>query len=321
MAYTIVDDYPEDPRTLIGYVEFYITNVCNLNCHNCNRFNNYHLRGHQLWQDHAAVYAEWAKHVRFQKVTILGGEPLLNPSLLDWVKGINQLWNKAVQIQTNGTRINKVPGLYEVLLQSGIDPRLPWVRNWIGISMHNEADRDRLYEEIHKFLQPPIRMVKKHDAENHNNSVTMGAAQAFIDKNNVRIPVWDYDSFYTAAITFNESGRHTLHNSDVKLAHDNCGFVRYKCYHFIGGALYKCGPVALFPEFDKQFNLDISDQDRELLNSYRPLEVSQFADRGQQFLATIDDPIPQCKFCPSNYSANTTIRAVSKKPNSTSGFQ
>ena len=35
----------------LDYCEFYITNVCNLSCNGCNRFNNYKFRGFQRWED------------------------------------------------------------------------------------------------------------------------------------------------------------------------------------------------------------------------------------------------------------------------------
>jgi molybdenum cofactor biosynthesis enzyme MoaA len=40
----------------INLLEVYITNVCNLSCRGCNRFNNYNFKGHQLWADHADEY-------------------------------------------------------------------------------------------------------------------------------------------------------------------------------------------------------------------------------------------------------------------------
>ena len=97
----------------------------------------------------------------------------------------------------------------------------------------------------------------------------------------------------------------------------------FKCYHFIKGALYKCGPVALFPEFDLQHNLDISAEDRNLINSYAPLQVEQYEQRGQEFLEQIDQVIPQCKFCPefSHDEENSVVFATLKKAGSTSGFE
>lgn len=310
----IPDEDQHDPRTFIPNIEFYITNVCNLSCSNCNRFNDYDFKGWQRWSDYAEQYQLWAKHVRLQRITILGGEPLLNPSLLDWVDGINQLWGKTVQVLTNGTRLNHVPNLYDRLIKF-TDPKYPWVHNWLGVSLHNENDRERCFEEIRRFLKGTVSYYTRAQDPDKTN----GANHAFVDSNGMRVCVWEYDEFYNAAVQRRE-GRFTLHDSDVTLAHKYCGFAMYKCYHFIRGLLYKCGPVALFPEFDQQHSFDISSQDRELLNSYQPLAATEFETRGTDFLAHIDDPIPQCKFCPVNQD-HRKIYAVSKKANAVSGYE
>lgn len=310
----IPDEDRHDPRRFIPNVEFYITNVCNLTCLNCNRFNNYDFKGWQRWSDYQSKYELWATHVRLQRVTILGGEPLLNPSLLDWVDGINTLWGKSVQVLTNGTRLNHVPDLYDRLI-TFTDPRYPWVHNWLGVSLHNENDRERCFEEIKKFLRGKITYYSAADGVEHTN----GGNHAFVDSNGMRVCVWEYDDFYNAAVQRNSQDRLTLHNNDPMLAHQGCGFAQFKCYHFIRGGLYKCGPVGLFPEFDQQHALNISDEDRLLLNSYQALWPDQFEQRGQEFLDHIDDVIPQCKFCPT-ISGNQKIYAVSKKLNSISSF-
>ena len=80
------------PKLHIPYVEFYIINVCNLACAGCNRFNDYNFTGYQRWSDYASVYQQWAEQVDVGSIGILGGEPLLNPTFMDWVQGINQLW-------------------------------------------------------------------------------------------------------------------------------------------------------------------------------------------------------------------------------------
>ena len=72
-------------------VEFYITNVCNLTCDECNRFNNFSFKGWQRWQDYEAIYADWNSKLDIQQLVILGGEPLLNPSICEWITGINSL--------------------------------------------------------------------------------------------------------------------------------------------------------------------------------------------------------------------------------------
>ena len=81
----------------------------------------------------------------------------------------------------------------------------------------------------------------------------------------------------------------------------------------IKGKLFKCGPVALFPEFHQQHNFDLSLEDIELLNSYKPLCVEEFEEHGQQFLIDIDNALPQCKFCPVNVTLDLIYPTVKGK--------
>ncbi len=89
---------------LFPVVEFYITNVCNLSCRGCNRFNDLNFKGHQRWADHADAYEAWSKRLDLPRITIIGGEPTLNPDLELWVSNLRRLWpNAVIMVQTNGT--------------------------------------------------------------------------------------------------------------------------------------------------------------------------------------------------------------------------
>ena len=304
------DEHPNDPRIYVPNIEFYITNVCNLACPQCNRFNDHNFTGGQDWKDYEEVYTAWSKKIRLQKVTILGGEPLLNPSICDWICGLNRLWDKRVNLLTNGTRLNQVPGLYDAMMsyrKAG--------GNWIGISVHNVNDLDRYFEEVKKFLPGKLDFWEGKD-----NTRTWGADYAFEDKNQVRVNLYIQNSFYKSAVQKNNLGKFTLHQSDPTEAHNLCGFAKCQNYHFIRGKLYKCGPAGLFPEFDQQHHFDITDEDRILLNSYQPLTVDEFDTCGQQFVDNIDEVIPQCKFCPVLKEENQEIQALNKVKNATSSF-
>ena len=307
------DEHPEDPRIYVPNIEFYITNVCNIACPDCNRFNNHDFTGWQRWSDYEADYTAWADRIRLQRVTILGGEPLMNPDICKWIIGINQLWGKCVNVLTNGTRLNHTPGLYDAIMNYRKN-----IGNWIGVSVHNVGDLERHFEEARKFLKGPLKFWTRKEHPDR----TWGADYAFEDANQVHVHYWIQDSFYPAAVQQTYNGKFTLHNSDPVLAHDSCGFAKFQCYHFIRAKLYKCGPVALFPEFDQQHHFDISDQDRDLVNNYPALGVDEFDSRGQQFINDIDDVIPQCKFCPvsKNNNSNNTIQSLNKVKNATSSF-
>ncbi len=277
-------------------VDFYITNVCNLTCENCNRFNNYNFKGWQDWKDYEKIYQRWGELVELRAITIMGGEPMLNPSIKDWVNGLNRIFNIEVQVLTNGTRFRQNKDLYDSLLYCS--PRTQ-ARNHIGVSLHNVDDFGSfMQEDILDFLAPGAKMYPK----THENNV-WNSDWHFIDKNGVIVNVYISNMFGQSAIYKNNYARYTLHNNDPVLAHDNCSFARFKSYHFIRGKLYKCGPAALFPEFDQQHKFDISDQDRALINSYRALDVENFAEYSQEFFDKLDRPIPQCKFCPTQFNA------------------
>ena len=271
-------------------VDFYITNVCNLTCQNCNRFNNFNFKGWQDWKEYQPVYEQWGKIVELRAITIMGGEPFLNPTLKDWIAGLNRIFDIEVQVLTNGTRFLQTPGVYDSMLWKHPVKK---IQNHIGVSLHTPEDFEQIRSDIHQFLQGTVKEYGK-------NENAWGADWQFADSNGVMINVYTVDHFTKSAILLQPDGTYTLHNNDPVKAHEYCAFAQWKSYHFIRGKFYKCGPSALIPEFDSQHQLDISDQDRTLLHSYQPLTVDNFTDYHEEFFANLDNPIAQCKFCPKS---------------------
>jgi organic radical activating enzyme len=283
-------------------VDFYITNVCNYTCENCNRFNNHHFTGWQQWSDYADIYAEWAKRVTLSSAVIMGGEPTLNPSLTDWITGLNNTFRVRVQVLTNATRLQYVDGLYDIMARP---LRKRGLMNTIGISLHNHDDFETIRNNIMSFLSSGVqewgRLINVPAptiAPEHNR--LYNSDYSAMDQNGVLINAWVSNTFTEAAILKTAQGNFTLHNNtpeQTAQAFNACAFRQFKSYHFIRGKLYRCAPVALMPEFDQQHHLEISDQDRILLNSYQPLTIENYAEYSEQFYKTIDDSVSQCKFC------------------------
>jgi organic radical activating enzyme len=289
-------------RTLINKLEFYITNVCNLTCSDCNRYNNYKFSGHWRWADAEPVLSQWAKKIQITQLVILGGEPLLNPDITQWITGLSKLWPRSegscVQVQTNGTRLDLVEGLYEALGTS----------NWIGVSLHDPKHKEILFSRIRNFLRHPIIETEEPDH-------FVGSRWQFFDAHRRSLHVWDNSVFGTSNIIQQANGIFGLYNSNPDLAHEICSFRQFKNYHMIRGKIYKCGPVALMSEFDEQYPFDISEEDRALIHApNRGLAVDEFDQRGHDFFANIDRVIPQCKFCPESYEFRP-ITFTKLKPN------
>lgn len=289
-------------RILIDKLEFYITNVCNLTCNGCNRYNNYKFSGWQSWDEAEPILTRWAEKIDIRHPVILGGEPLLNPDIIKWIKGVNALWpdHSGVQVQSNGTRIDCVNGLYDAVDHN----------NWIGISIHNPDDREEIFNRIRNFLGPTT-------IETQNPNDPIGSDYQFQNKQGKYVHAWMSNKFVQSNIIELPDNKYTLYQSDPAVAHENCTFRRFKNYHMIRGKIYKCGPAALMPEFDDQYHFEISDEDRATLHGYVPLTidaVEQNEQVGWDFIARIDNQIDQCKFCPENYDYKPITFSDRKKP-------
>lgn len=287
-------------RIVIDKLEFYITNVCNLTCSGCNRYNNYKFSGYDDFDQYEHILERWAEKIDIVKAVILGGEPLLNPTINRWVTGLKRIWpdHYSPQIQSNGTRTDLVPGLYQACRSTGC---------WIGISLHRKQDLDPIVARIRNFLQHPIC-----ETQDPNNK--MGSNFQFVDANQVKVHVWISDHFVQSNVIEGADGRFRVYNSDPQRAHDNCGFVKFKNYHFIAGEIHKCGPAPLMKQFDQQFGLEVTPEQRQLIYDYRGLSIDEFDQRGAEFFRTIDDPLPQCQFCPESYDYQP-ITFSALKPN------
>jgi hypothetical protein len=132
-----------------------------------------------------------------------------------------------------------------------------------------------------------------------------------IDANGVRVQIENEDFFHQGALSLNQTQSIIkLQNSNPIKAHDICH--SKTCHHFDKGLLYKCGQVALFKELDEQFYLELSDLDRELVYSYHPGSLENYTQL-EKFIKEIDQPIPQCKFCPESYSNQQIFAEHGKK--------
>jgi hypothetical protein len=279
----------------IPYCEFYITNVCNMGCVGCNRFNNFNFTGFQKWEDYAEVYKEWSQQVDFKSTAILGGEPLLNPTIMSWLRGVSDLWPKAmVRIISNGTRLDKVAGLYDLLHQRR---RL---QLWVGI--HNKKHKKDIIDKVENFLTGPC--TREFHGEN-----TYQQYLVITDANGLQVRV-EYNWWFHQGAVIQTDGVKSLHTSDPEKAHAICHM--QTCHHFIRGKLYKCGVVALLPEFDQQHPFAISSEDRQLMNAYQPLSIDANLQTKQDFITNLPNAIDQCKFCPEAYNGDQ-IFAEEKK--------
>ena len=294
----------------LKYTEIYITNVCNYSCTHCQSLNNFAFKGHQLWQDYYDEYAALSNVIEFDTIQIIGGEPTLNPDFEKWVDGISNLWpNSKLQIATNGTRLDKLDDkIYNILLKhkgtlwmTCHDIQLydgflafskTFLKNIISDTVDNNYDWKTEYEKSKTDPTINLKTVSRTLTDENGVEVILDWSQAFVSS---VIDVLDNQSLTMK------------YNSDPVQAHDICGFKT--CHQINKGKLYKCPLVSVLPDFLDQFDVAMTADDRILAYSYSPLTHSSDA---FEFVNNINDPIPQCKFCPVNYTRHKFVGTEKK---------
>jgi organic radical activating enzyme len=277
----------------LKYTEVYITNVCNYSCTHCQSLNNFAFKGHQLWNDYCSEYTALSNLIDFDTIQIIGGEPTLNPEFEKWVNGISNLWpDTKLQIATNGTRLDKITtDIYQVLLKH---------KGTLWITCHDIQLYDGFLDFAKTFLKNII-------SDNYDPTIKL-KTRTLIDENDVEVILDWTQSFVPSAIDVLDDQQLIMkYNSDPVQAHEICGFKT--CHQINKGKLYKCPLVSVLPDFLDQFDVSMSADDRSLAYSYEPLTVNNNA---AEFVATISNPIPQCKFCPINYTKHNFVGTEKK---------
>jgi organic radical activating enzyme len=286
----------------IPFVEFYITNVCDLACENCNRFNNFQRKGRVDWDE--SQYTEFAKHLDIETVSIIGGEPLNHPGIIDYIKGIRKLWPKTnIIITSNGLAINRRKHLYEYCITYGV---------MLEISFHDVDNVDKvIMNEIDLFTknngiawQGPLTETVHH-IDRNNNPFT-SEAQYMRDQKGFRIDFTPAHVFGSCAVERFDGNIPMPHNSDPKEAYHQCGLKNSPTFH--NGMFYKCGMIAAGKEFATEYKAQ--EHWRELFE-YKPVSPEDLSTNGWQQDFYRAEPV--CRLCPENIEYSKCITSIKGK--------
>ena len=285
----------------LGLAEFYITNVCNLACENCNRFNNFPRKGHINFNEEQ--YIDWAAKFDFGNISIIGGEPLLHPGLFSYVKGLRKLWpNTPMIITSNGLQINKVKSLYEYCVANNCG---------VEISFHDKDDLDiRLWEEIEKFKQSNGRSwgfieteIVHHVGRDGEKFTT--ESRHLQDAGGFRFLFTDAHFFSSTSVKEYDGMIPMPHNSDPEKAYHDCSL---KFSHtFFDGELYKCGMIAAGKEFIKERG---AEEHWQKLFDYKPVSMNHYNPNWRQSFFAAEDV---CSLCPERAEYGTCITSLKKE--------
>ena len=120
-----------DERLPLPALEYHVAHGCNLSCQQCSHYSNFHVAGKlPTIEDAEADYAKWSHRLKPRRFALLGGEPLLNPQIIEHIQLARKHWSDSnLMLVTNGFFLHRFPELPAVLTRHQLPARSQPTRN------------------------------------------------------------------------------------------------------------------------------------------------------------------------------------------------
>jgi hypothetical protein len=271
------------------FVEFHITETCNLTCSGCNRYNNLGLRGHEDWDKNKEHYKKFASFVEVKSADIIGGEPLQHPQIITIIKDIRNFFpNSNMNLWTNGLLLDQIPNLKNAIIENNVR---------LEISIHNKKFRKIILKKIKslfdgdiKFLRPSIKTGTRKGTHNF----------WFESNNGVDHRIRLSENFYQNALNDPYGVNLKPHESDSSLAWKACNT---KCPTLARGKFHKCPVSHCMPVAVRQRNdIMLNDKQRALIDSFPYIECKDIDKVSEEYWRKfLREKIDQCSLCPEQF--------------------
>jgi organic radical activating enzyme len=269
-------------KPVLPFVETMITQACNLSCHGCTNYSDINHRGYVSWNEGKAQIESWLERIAIPDFGIMGGEPLINPQVREWIVGVRELMpDTQIRFTTNGTLLEKNLDIVELLHSIG---------NCVFKITVHQIDKD--LEEIIQYIH------SKYNWE----TITEYGVTRFKTSKDFRFHVKRPEIFYKTyqGVYSNMSP----HDNDPAEAFDAC--IQQSCPLLYKGDLYKCSTSGLLKEtLDKFNNPNYNMWEQFVLPGLGPactdLEL-------QNFLDNFNKPNKICRMCPTNKDTDSILK-------------
>ena len=247
---------------LVPKVEMHLAHACNLRCEGCTHYANHRLSGILALAEGAAWLDAWSRRISPVRFSFLGGEPLMNPDVTEFLRLARQLWPHAeIRLVSNGLLLGRREDLWPVLGECDIV---------LTLSIHSTESWYR------KRLDPLV-----------------ARAQAAVREHGFRLDLRNsVDGWYRP---YRGSGRYMAPFADGDPAASWRVCSSRHCVTLQDNALWKCPPVAHLPRVVAHLDLDRATWAAPL--AYAPLRPDASDDELRAFFAR--GPEAVCGMCPS----------------------
>lgn len=265
----------------LPFLEMMITNVCNLSCQGCTTFSDLDHRGYKTWKQAHAELLPWTQRLDIQAFGFMGGEPLINPDVENWLVGIRDLLPQAqIRFITNGLLLEKHWHIVDLLRSLG--------NSVLKISYHIKDPRiDAAIDRV--FKSRAWSTIREHGIDR------------WVDDTGMRFQIARPTQFLK---TFRGEYANMRPHDNVPVdAFDIC--VQKRCPLLHQGMLYKCGTAGLTPGILERHGTP----NRELWEPYLESGLAIDCDDTalENFISNFGKPHRICRQCPSSRDLDSMI--------------
>ncbi len=267
----------------IPNLDVHLVEHCNLKCKYCSHFSNiaepefYDIKQYE----NDLKQLKKITNGRLANILLLGGEPLLNPNICDFIRISRKYFPRSyIQVLTNGLLLNSMPysfwqtmSDYKILLRISIYPVLT--------------------EENFQFCDK----IKNLDLKTCTRFEDLGLKEFVCGYKKDDL----VDTFYKREIdlkgSFNYKERFEECPMNMHARHRSTnGRLNHSCSQLNNGKIYQCFYVAGIRHFNKKFNTDVKVTEADYLDIYK---AKNFDD----VLNFMDKPTPFCRYCGTRVEA------------------
>lgn len=250
-----------------------ITQACNLSCLGCTNYSDLPHKGYVTWADGKDQLESWIDRVDILDFGIMGGEPLINPEVDQWITGVRKLMPASqIRFTTNGILLSKNLEIIDLLSSIG---------NCVfKITVHQKESE---VEDVIDYIMSRYKWTP----------VVEWGIHRFVSGNNFRFQINRPNKFLK---TYQGSYADMRpHDSDPVQAFEIC--CQKTCPLLYQGRIYKCSTSGLLHETLARHG----NPNWELWAPYIQTGLSSDCDQQEleEFLDNFGKPNSMCRQCPT----------------------
>ncbi|MCE3017455.1 MAG: radical SAM protein [Pirellula sp.] len=247
----------------IPNLEFHAAHACNLYCAQCSHYSNFHAGGIVSVEDARANFEAWQGRLGPKQIAILGGEPTLNPDLIQIIELARSAFpDSSGLFVTNGFFLDRHPDLPRALLDNGFR---------MDVSQHGNSPAYR--KQFTEVLQRLAEWRAAYSA--------------------LKITVRESHKGWRQQYRMID-GKPMPFDSSPRAAWKIC--LQRSCTQLFKGHLWKCPALAYFATMERKLRLEAIPA-WQLFRDYKACPPTASDNEVREFFATRE--ILQCGLCPA----------------------